>query len=125
MCPPISDTNTTRFLGLQASSFPGERWRDLDRSYLRLKCRFYRKEIARAQTLRGTRPERYEPKALKSRRDIRFVSSVLELVGSCGGSVFAHGVKKKSTRANHSYEGLYNSLMQGTLRAFEKYCRLP
>lgn len=109
--------------GFAGFAIPGDRWRDFDRSYLRLKCRLYKKEIARAQVLQGIRAERFEPKQLKDRRDVRFVSLVMDLVGKNNGCVFAHGCLKKSTPKTHSYEGLYNSLMQAVLRSFEKYLR--
>lgn len=100
----------------------GRRWRDFDREFLRLKTRFYKEEVERAQTLEGLRPERYEPKRLRSRRDIRFTSHIMGLVGKCGGCVFAYGcVKHGAHPAEHNYQGLYMSRVQGALRRFEKY----
>lgn len=102
----------------------GSRWRDFDRSFLRLKGTYYANEIETARTLGGIRPERYEPKKLRSRRDIRFVADVMGLVGRCGGCVFAYGcVKHGSDPSKHSYTGLYNSHVQGALRQFEKFLR--
>lgn len=109
--------------GFAGFVIPGERWRDFDRSYLRLKKRFYKVEIERAETLEGIRSERFEPKSLTSTRDIRFASHVIGLIGKCGGHVFTRGCEKTTTVKNHSYRGLYLSLMQTTLRAFEKYLR--
>ncbi|MFQ5680212.1 MAG: DUF3800 domain-containing protein [Gemmatimonadota bacterium] len=109
--------------GFAGFAVPGERLRDFDRSFLRLKGTYYANEIRRAQTLKGVRPERFEPKRLQDRRDTRFAADVMGLVGSCRGSVFAYGCVKNTTVRDHSYEGLYNSHMQGALRQFEKYLR--
>lgn len=109
--------------GFAGFVIPGDKWRDFDRSYFRLKRRLYKREIARAQVLHGTRAERFEPKRLKDRRDIRFISLVMALIGKSNGCIFARGCVKKSTPKSHSYDGLYNGLMQVTLRAFEKYLR--
>lgn len=109
--------------GFAGFAVPGEKSRDFDRRFLRLKSTYYDNEIKRALTLRGLRPERFEPKQLKSRRDIRFAADVMGLAGSCAGCLFAYGTVKHSTPANHSYDGLYNNLMQWTIRQFEKYLR--
>src|SRR5262249_23151085 len=89
----------------------------------RLKCSRYSYEIRAARILKGIRPERWEPKTLRSRRDIRFAADVLGLVKRCHGTLFAYGCVKKSTVANHSYHGIYNSHVQGTIRQYEKFLR--
>ena len=51
--------------GFTGIAIEGLDWRDLDRSFLRLKAAYYRCEIQRDQTLHGIRPERWEPKQLR------------------------------------------------------------
>ena len=109
--------------GLAGFAIDGNNWKDLDRGFLRLKANFYRNEIRRKQLLEGLRPERYEPKKLRSRRDKRFASELLDLVARCNGKVFAYGRGKRVGLAGHSEEGLYTTTVQGALRQFEKYLR--
>lgn len=109
--------------GLAGLAVNDNRWRDLDRGFLRLKRKFYKNEIERASILKGIRPERYEPKQLRSRRDKRFAFAALELVRGCGGTVFANGVVKNSTLSTHDEVALYNSTTQGALRQFERFLR--
>lgn len=105
--------------GFAGFAVPAEDMRDFDRVFLRFKQRFYSNEIKRA----NVRSERYEPKELRSRRDIRFAQRVMQLVGDCAGAVFAHGCVTRSSPQNHSYKGLYTSLVQASLRSFEKFLR--
>jgi hypothetical protein len=109
--------------GLAGICVEDSRWRDLDRGFLRLKQSFYARELSREATLKGLRPERFEPKRLSSTRDRRFAVACLRLVGSCEGRVFAYGCAKRTGAASHSEVGLYTATVQGTLRGFEKYLK--
>jgi hypothetical protein len=98
-------------------------WRDLDRSFLRLKLRYYAEEIRKAQIVAGIRPERWEPKQLRSRRDRRFAADVLGLVRSCRGTLFAYGCVKRASPRAHGAHALYNSQVQGALETYERFLR--
>jgi hypothetical protein len=111
------------FFGFAGMAIEGPKWHSLDRSFLRLKKSFYAPEIARAAVLKGLRPERWEPKQLRSPRDIRFAAGVLRLVESHGGMVIAHGFIKNTTPANHNYHGVYASNLQGSLKSFDRFLR--
>lgn len=106
--------------GLAGIAVPGERARDLDRGYLRLKLSYYAHEVQRAGDRDGLRPERYEPKQLQSRRDFRFATAVADLVGKVGGHVFAQGVAKRIGRHG---ENVYENVAKRTLTTFEHYLR--
>jgi hypothetical protein len=106
--------------GLAGFALRSHRWRDIDRRYLRLKQRFYPREIARE----GVRPERFEPKDLdlRSRRDKQFTHAVFTLLEALGAVVFAYGLKKPVAAA-HDSRALYGSVTQGLMRACEKFVR--
>lgn len=109
--------------GLAGIAAEGQRWKDLDRGFLRLKLAFYKNEVKRYETLHGTRAERFEPKQLRSRRDKRFVSEVLQLVRRCHGTLFAFGCTKVPGVGSHDQRALYTTTVQGILRQFEKFLR--
>jgi hypothetical protein len=109
--------------GLAGVAVPGDRCRDFDRGYLRLKESYYKFEIARAAVVKGIRPERFEWKELRNRRDRRFAADVLRLVERVGGHVFAYGQVKPVGMAAHKSDALYGRTAQGLLDAFEKYLR--
>jgi hypothetical protein len=105
--------------GLAGIAIECAKARDLDRGYFRLKSAFYRREIEQAWLNQGKRAERFEPKQLKDRRDLRFAKEVLHLVGNLGACVVAHGRAKPVGAKDHSEMALYNSVMQGSLRRFD------
>ncbi len=109
--------------GLAGLCLEGSRIKDFDRGYLRLKQSFYRAEIVRAASQSGLRPERYEPKRLRSRRDRRFAVAVLQHVKACHGILFARGVVKRVGLANHHEKALYTSTTQGLMQQYERYLR--
>jgi len=124
---PYDPTNARHcqhpLFGFAGFVIPGQGVRDFDRRFLRLKGSFYKNEIQRASTLKGVRPERFEPKALRSKRDRRFTVATIKLVALCRGYVFAHGCVKNWSVARHSYRALYHGQMYGALRRYEKYLR--
>lgn len=97
--------------------------RDLDRTYFRLKTGFYKYEIEQAWRRDGKRAERFEPKQMDCRRDIRFAREVLYAVSNLGGAIVAHGVAKPVGVRNHKPVAFYNSIMQGVLRSFDGVIR--
>lgn len=107
--------------GLAGFVLPMERWRDLDRVYLKLKRSFYAWEIERA-ALEGKRSERFEAKTLTSARDFRFTVAVLQLIRELGGHGFVHG-RCKPVGGPHDSDALYGSVTQGLMLAFENYIR--
>jgi hypothetical protein len=95
----------------------------LDRGFLDLKRRYYQAEIARQQIVCGLRPEQYEPKRLRSRRDRSFALALFDLVRKADGRVFAYGMQKHCSVAAHNETALYTATVQGSLRQFEKFLR--
>lgn len=109
--------------GLAGFSVPLTLWRDLDRRFFRLKLNFYAREITDAIATKVIRPERFEPKELDSRRDIRFAGGVLDLITGLRGVVFAYGQQKPTAATRHNSDALYGSTMQGLMRAYERFLR--
>jgi hypothetical protein len=86
--------------------------------------KFFKTEIERNLSSRGLRPERFEPKQLSQRRDVRFASAVLRLVKSLDGAVFVQGVAKPiGPVPTGNPDGLYGSIAQRTLQTFERFLR--
>ncbi|MBI2390495.1 MAG: DUF3800 domain-containing protein [Deltaproteobacteria bacterium] len=109
--------------GLAGFAIPADRARDFDRAYYRLKLQAFRYEIERARN-DGKRPERFEWKELRNRRDTRFTANVIQLIRDNDGHLMARGVvKQHASDARHSIERLYGGVAQGTLNAFEVYLR--
>ena len=108
--------------GLAGIAVHAEQWKDMDRGYLALKQSFYGREISRLQLTKGLRPERFEPKELRDRRDTRFASAVLGMLARLGVIVFAHGVEKHPGPRYHQ-ASVYGSMTQGLMRKFEKFLR--
>ena len=106
--------------GLAGIAVPGDRCRDLDRGYFRLKNAFYKFEIER-HVENGKRAERFEPKELRSRRDTRFAHAVFDLVRRVEGTVFVYAVEKKERQ--RQTDALYGRVAQGMLESFEKFLR--
>jgi hypothetical protein len=109
--------------GLAGFAIEAGNWKDFDRGYLRLKRQFYFREVRRALDTLGVRPERYEPKRLRSRRDHRFTASVLKLIRDSGGTLFACGRVKQPGMDNHNSDALYTFTVQGVLKQYERYLR--
>ncbi len=119
--PASVEHNHHPLFGLAGFVVRGDRARELDRAYLALKMNFFRFEI-KADVARGKRPERFEWKALKNRRDLRFTVAVIDLVRRLGGHVFAEG-KEKPVGAAGSQDALYGSITQRVLVSYERYLR--
>ena len=119
--PNDSRHNHHPLFGLAGFAIPAEKWRDLDRGFLRLKRKFYAWELQRGEA-DGVRAERFEAKDLSSRRDLRFVGAVLSLLKSLDARIFVHG-RVKRIGGPHDSDALYGMITQGLMRAFEKYVR--
>lgn len=111
------------FFGLAGFAIPGERWADLDRQFFRLKRDLYKKELAQFVISKGERPERFEPKQLKSRRDIVFAAEVLNLVNQHQGHVFAYGYHKSVDFQQHRDHAIYIGCVQNSMLNYEKYLK--
>lgn len=106
--------------GFAGFAIPSDEVRGFDRSFLRRKQSFYSKEIGDSDD----RSERYEPKRITGRRDMRFAQEVVYRISEWGGFLFATGCQKTTrTPQEHSRKGLYTSTVQASLRSFERYLR--
>lgn len=108
--------------GLAGFVVEAARVRAVDRGFLRLKRSFFAPEIAAAWTLKGVRPERFEAKELRNRRDLRFTGAVLDLLRTERAHVFVQGVKK-TVGPLYKTDAVYNSRVQAVLRSFEHFLR--
>jgi hypothetical protein len=109
--------------GLAGFAVPGMRWADLDRQFYRLKCDIYKKEIFPFAISKGERQERFEPKQLKSRRDLIFAAEVLNLVRQNQGHVFAFGYQKSIDHKSHRDHALYIGCVENSMLNFEEYLK--
>jgi hypothetical protein len=109
--------------GLAGFATPGNRWADLDRHFFRLKCDLYKKEIAQFSTSKGERAERFEPKQLKSYRDMVFAAEVLNLVHQNQGHLFAYGYHKGIDVPRHRDHAIYIGCVEHSMLNFEKYLK--
>jgi hypothetical protein len=120
--PTDSKRDHHPLFGLAGLVIPGENARGFDRGYLRLKQQFFPWEMKQYHQA-GKRFERFEPKRLKNKRDIRFAAAVLELVKKCRGSGFINGVEKSPGPAGYDANTAYNVHMKGILSGFERFLR--
>lgn len=121
----VWDPNDSRhahhpLFGLAGIAVPGDRCRDLDRGFFRLKCDFYKFEVEQHRA-KGKRAERYEHKDLRNRRDVRFAYAVLDLIRKVDGTAFVFAVEKKV--GQRQGDELYGRVAQGVLESFERYLR--
>jgi len=111
------------FFGLAGFAIPGDRWADLDRQFYRLKCDLYKKELAQFVISKGERPERFEPKQLKSRRDLVFAAEVFNLVNRNQGHLFAYGYHKNVDFHQHRDHAIYIGCVLNSMLNYEKYLK--
>lgn len=110
--------------GLAGIAVSGARVRELDRGYLALKLQYFKFEIERDWRAKNQRPERFEPKQLKNRRDLRFAADVLGLVKKLDAYVFVQGIAKPvGPVKDGNTDALYGSLAQRMLQGFERFLR--
>lgn len=109
--------------GLAGLMVSGDRWKELDRGFLRLKQSFFKNELEQLRLSQDLRPERFEPKQLRNRRDQRFALEVLELIRRLEGRVVAEGVQKIVDQESHNERALYTTMAQRVLTSFHKILR--